>query len=164
MIDFTSKIINPAKLYYRVTGKDKTRHSSVFDERTRTILSRTDIPVGIFIDKNMPLVKRAFVLMGSLQDVFLIRYAQMLSNNSNISVSVYFPEVSIFQEIVFNSEKYKMNSKTLEQFEILTNVEIKAELLRNFDLMLVTAGNWTNIVENQHKWLFNVPSVLILTS
>jgi Kef-type K+ transport system membrane component KefB len=164
VIDFTAKIINPAKLYYRVTGKDKIWHNSAFDERTRNILSRTEIPVGIFIDKNLVSVRRAFVLMGNLEDAFLIRYAQMLSNNGGIMVSVYFPEVNLFQDIVFNSEKYEIKNKTFEQFEILTNVEIRKELLQNYDLMLVSAGNWTSIVEKQLKWLYNIPSVLILTS
>jgi Kef-type K+ transport system membrane component KefB len=164
VIDFTSKIINPAKLYYRVTGKDRTWPSTAFDERTRTILSRTEIPVGVFIDNNMSTVRRAFVLMGKIEDAFLIRYAQMLLHKGDISVSVYFAEVSLFQDIVLNSVKYKVNTKALEQFEILTNVEIRDKLFQNCDLMLVSAGNWANILENQHKWLFNIPSVLILTS
>jgi len=79
-------------------------------------------------------------------------------------VSVYFPEVSIFEGMINNSELNGYQSKALDQFEILTNVEIREDLLKMYDLMLVSIEHWTRMVENQHKWLLNIPSVLILTS
>jgi Kef-type K+ transport system membrane component KefB len=164
VIDFTTKIINPTNLYYRVIGKKKIRHDSAFDERTRAILSKTEVPVGIFIDKKLVSIQRVFILISKTDDVFLLKYARMLVRNEGVLVSVYFPEVSIFEGMINNSELNGYQSKALDQFEILTNVEIREDLLKMYDLMLVSIEHWTRMVENQHKWLLNIPSVLILTS
>jgi hypothetical protein len=164
MIDFTAKMINPAKIFHKVTGKEKFWFSAAFDERTRAILSRTEIPVGVFLDKNLKSVNRAFVLIGSSDDAFLTRYARLLSDNGDVQVTLFFPGVDLFQQIVFNSGGNGNKDKIFDQFEILTNVEIREELLKNQDLLLVSAANWSILVEKQQKWLMDVPSALIITA
>jgi hypothetical protein len=164
MIDFTTKMINPALLYYRVTGKEKLRHNIPFDERTRAILSRTAIPVAIFIDMHLSSVRRVIVLIGNPEDYFLIRYARMLSVNEGTLVSVCFPQVSLFQELILKDETDASGKKVLEQFEILTNVEIRKELLRSYDLMLISMEGWSKLVLQRQKWLYSIPSSLIITS
>jgi Kef-type K+ transport system membrane component KefB len=164
MIDFTSKMINPAHLFNRVTGKEKQRHTAPFDERIRAILSRTVIPVGIFIDKQLLHVRRVFVVIGSTEDAFLIRYARMLSGNEGTMVSVYFPEVSLFQEMITYDGTDGSGKTNLEQFEILTNVEIRDELLQSYDLMLISMDHWSRMLHRQQKWLYSIPSSVIFTS
>jgi Kef-type K+ transport system membrane component KefB len=56
ILGFTTKIINPEKLINQVTGKENLFESSPFDDRTRTILGKSDTSVGILLC----LVKRIF--------------------------------------------------------------------------------------------------------
>jgi len=164
MIDFTSKIINPATIYYKVTGKEKSWFNPAFDERTRAILSRTEIPAGIFLDKKLHAVNRAFVLIGSSSDAFLTRYARLLSDNGDVQVTLFFADVDLFQQIVFNSGENGNKDKMYGQFEIVTNMEIREEMLKNHDLLLVSAGYWSLLLEKQQKWLVSIPSSLIITA
>jgi hypothetical protein len=157
-------MINPAKIFYKVTGKEKSWFNPAFDERTRAILSRTEIPVGVFMDKNLHSVHRAFVLMGSAEDAFLTRYARLLSDNGDVKVTLFFPDVELFRQIVFDSGGNGSKNKLFDQFEIHTNQEIREEFLKNHDLLLVSAGYWSVLLEKPQKWLMSMPSALIITA
>lgn len=52
VLGFTTRIINPEKLYDTITGKEKLFDTSAFDDRTRYLLKTSRVPVGIFIDKD----------------------------------------------------------------------------------------------------------------
>lgn len=164
MIDFTSKMINPAKIFYKVTRREKSWFNPAFDERTRAILSKTEIPVGIFLDKNLHSVNRAFVLTGSADDAFLIRYARLLSDNGDVKVTLFLPDVELLQQILFKSGEYDSNDKVFDQFEIMTKMEIREEFLKSHDLFLVSAGYWAVLLEKPPGWLMSIPSTLIVTA
>jgi hypothetical protein len=51
LLGFTSKIVNPERLYDTITGKERLFESSFFDERVKAITKSVKIPVGIFLDK-----------------------------------------------------------------------------------------------------------------
>ena len=55
ILGFTSRIINPDLLLNKVTRREKLFENSPFDEKTRLIVSKSEVPVGIFIDKNFML-------------------------------------------------------------------------------------------------------------
>jgi Kef-type K+ transport system membrane component KefB len=55
VIGFTTRIINPDRLIDKFTGKEGLFENSPFDERTRQIISKTKMPLGILIDKDLQL-------------------------------------------------------------------------------------------------------------
>ena len=120
--------------------------------------------MGVFLDKNLHAVQRAFVLIGSSDDAFLIRYAQLLSDNGDVKVTLFFPDVDLFRQIVFHSGGTGNKDKVFDQFEIVTKMEIRDEFLKNHDLLLVSAGYWSGLLEKPPKWLISIPSALIITS
>ena len=78
VIGLTTRIINPDRLIDKFTGKEGLFENSPFDERTRQIISRTKMPIGILIDKELQQVSRVFIPIFSSEDSFLIDYAQKL--------------------------------------------------------------------------------------
>ncbi|MGQ3013929.1 MAG: cation:proton antiporter domain-containing protein, partial [Flavobacteriales bacterium] len=50
VLGFTTRIINPDALINKFTGKEKLFENSPFDERTRLILAKSQVPVGILVD------------------------------------------------------------------------------------------------------------------
>ena len=57
ILGFTTKIINPERLYDTITGREKLFEHSLFDEKIKSIIKNTKVPVGIFVDKNMAKVE-----------------------------------------------------------------------------------------------------------
>src|SRR5690606_28282455 len=53
ILGFTTRFIQPDRLINQVTGKENFFENSLFDERTRQILSMSHIPVGVLIDKGL---------------------------------------------------------------------------------------------------------------
>lgn len=68
VLGFTIRIINPDKLINTVTGKENIIGSSRFDEGTRQIISKSQIPVGIFIDKNFTDTSLIFIPLFDTKD------------------------------------------------------------------------------------------------
>jgi hypothetical protein len=164
VLGFTSRLINPAKLFYRVTGKERPVYTSAFDERTRLILSKTGIPTGIFIDKNFTQAGRVFVFLSDRKDHFLIRYASRLISASGATVTFFDPSGSLHDNTVIRKELESANLKGLPAPAILSNNEKDASLLLETDLLLISAETWSGLAEEQPDWLYNIPSALILTA
>jgi len=164
VLGFTSRLINPAKLFYRVTGKEKLHYSSTFDERTRLILSKTEIPTGIFIDKNFTRAGKVFVFLTGNNDHFLIRYASMFMAASGSSLLFFDPTGSFHDNPLINRETEEARHKGLPLPLILGNNDIDAIHLKDTDLVLISAEAWSGLVEEQPERLYKFPSTLILTA
>jgi hypothetical protein len=59
ILGFTTKIINPERLYGTLTGKEKLFEHSVLDERVMNIVKSSTVPLGILIDKKEGDIKEA---------------------------------------------------------------------------------------------------------
>ncbi|ULT42762.1 hypothetical protein KRR40_04130 [Niabella defluvii] len=88
LLGFTTRIINPEKLLNTVTGKENIFESSPFDEHTRQIISKSQVPVGILVDKGFSDFDQVFIPVLEEQDVFLIHYAQKLIHNTGAQVTI----------------------------------------------------------------------------
>ncbi|WP_188049006.1 cation:proton antiporter [Flavobacterium sp. GP15] len=162
VIGFTTRIINPDRLIDKFTGKEGLFENSPFDERTRQIISKTKMPIGILIDKDLQEVNRVFVPIFSTEDSFLIEYAQKLIYNNNsklviLDVNGYFNSNFVIKSAVDSlQEKYPNN------IDLIDNRTIESEFLGQQDLMLISLGSWKELVDSRSIWLSGVPSVLIL--
>jgi Kef-type K+ transport system membrane component KefB len=88
ILGFTTKFVHPDRLLNQVTGKESLFEHSPFDERTRMILSMSDVPVGVLIDKGLTQIDTIFVPVFSDKDAFLIKYVQKLIKNSGSQVTI----------------------------------------------------------------------------
>jgi Kef-type K+ transport system membrane component KefB len=164
VLGYTSRIVDPKKLFYRVTGKGGLYNMTSFDERTRLILSKTGIPTGIFIDKSFTRVEKAFVILTDNNDHFLITYAHKLIANSGSMVTFFDPSGSIKNSQATSIEISSIRDKAPGHLIILDKDEIETSFLKQTDLMLISTRTWTELVESHTDWLYNIPSTLILTA
>ncbi len=88
VVGFTTRIINPDRLIDKFTGKEGLFENSPFDERTRQIVTKTKMPLGILIDKEFQDIDQVFVPIFRSEDSFLIDYAQKLINNNNSKITI----------------------------------------------------------------------------
>ncbi len=161
---FTTRIINPEKLINQVTGRAKLFENSPFDDSTTLILSKSQVTVGIFIDKGLKEIKRVFLPLLDEGDTFLINFAQKLVDNVGAQILVLDEQVGTDG----SAERMELLAETMaknpRKFDLLTDKNIDRELLQQTDLMILSAEHWKVLVETKSDWLTDIPNTLILVN
>ncbi|MFT3794920.1 cation:proton antiporter [Flavobacterium sp.] len=162
VLGFTTRIINPDRLIDKFTGKEGLFENSPFDERTRQIVTKSKMPVGILLDKELQDINRIFLPMFGNDDVFLMEYAQKLIHNNGSQVTV----LDALGEIKNNSA-IKENIRSIEQtapnhIMVMNDKTVRKEFLDEQDLMIISLESWKKLVDSHSIWLNHTPSVLII--
>jgi Kef-type K+ transport system membrane component KefB len=162
VIGFTSRIINPDRLIDKFIGKEGLFENSPFDERTRQIVSKTKMPLGILIDKDLQEVKRIFVPILGSEDAFLIDYAQKFIFNNNSHIRVMDANGYVNTNFVIRSVIDSLEQNHPNNIEVINNNIGNTNFLEHQDLMLISFESWKSLVDSRSDWLRGVPSVLII--
>jgi Kef-type K+ transport system membrane component KefB len=162
ILGFTSNIINPEKLYDKITGKEKLFDNNIFDERTKQIIKSAKVPVGILLDKGLDKIETIFIPIFSISDSFLLIYAQKLIHNSEVRVIVLDASGTIKQnpelkEAIRSIEQIAPNHIALYDEQKIENI-----ILEQQDLIILSIDSWKKVLESESSWLSNTPSVLII--
>ena len=163
ILGFTTKIINPEKLINQVTGKESLFENSPFDDRTRTILGKSNTSVGVLIDKGFEKIDYVFIPIFSEKDIYLILFAQKFIKNSDSQITI----LDAAGQIKNNSE-IKELIRAIEQFapnhiNLIHERVIEKHFLKQNNLMIVSANSWKKLIETKSVWLSEIPSTLILS-
>jgi hypothetical protein len=163
-LGFTTRIINPDRIINQVTGKESIFENSPFDERTKMILLKSKVPVGVFIDKGLEKLDRIFIPIQSEQDEFLLNYAQKLINNSESQITIVD-----LNGVIKDSLKIKEVIRAIEQnasnhIQLVNYKSIESENFNNYDLMLSSVENWKSLIDSKNSWTAELPSCLILSA
>jgi Kef-type K+ transport system membrane component KefB len=163
VLGFTTRIINPEKILNTVTGKEKIFDNSPFDEQSRMIISKSQVPVGIFMDRQLVNPKRILIPIFNEQDDYLIKYGQKLIHNNDSQVTILdttgitkrFPEL---KERIRTIEQIAPNHIRLQ-----TSNELTKELLTQYDLMIISLDSWKKNVDAHSLWLKDITSTLVVS-
>lgn len=164
LLGFTTKIINPSKLLNTVTGKSYIFNNSPFDDFTLSIIDKTNIPVGIMVDKNFESADKIFIPIFDLSDFYLVEYAKRLINNNDSQVIILDAAGQIrknteIRELIRNIEQIAPNHITL-----YNEKTIEKNFLQSQDLMLISSKSWKNLIDSKSLWLSDIPSTLIISN
>lgn len=163
ILGFTTKLVHPDRIFNQVTRKEGFFENSPFDERTRQILSMSDIPVGVLIDKGLTVPHKILIPVYSGRDGFLVKYVQKLIRNSQSQVTLvdaagqlkHHPEI---KEAIRAIEQVASN-----HIQLLSERKLDATFLEKYDLMIISYEGWKKVVDDKNSWLPDIPSTLILT-
>lgn len=162
LLGFTTSIINPEKLLHTVTGRDNIFDTSPFDESTRQVIARSEISVGIFIDRNFTKSERVIVLIFDSSDTFLIAYAQKLIHNAQAQV-IILDSAGLIKHMPEVKEKIRAIELTAPNHITLQSPKtIDKHFLQQQDLALISLESWKKLVESKSLWLSDIPSTLII--
>ncbi|SDX61368.1 cation:proton antiporter domain-containing protein [Flavobacterium degerlachei] len=164
VVGFTTRIINPDRLIDKFTGKEGLFENSPFDERTRQIVAKTKLPLGILIDKEFQEIDRVFIPVFKSEDAFLIDYAQKLINNNNSKVVILDANNHVQNNFVLQSAVNSLEQKHASNIEVISDKTVSLAFLEKQDLMLISLESWKTLLDSDSDWLIGVPSVLILKS
>lgn len=161
VLGLTTRIINPDRLIDKFTGKEGLFENSPFDERTRQILTKCKMPVGILVDKNLERIDRIFMPVFGDGDAFLVTYAKRLIDN-NRSVVTVAEGVEGNDSPVLRSMLSEVEAAAPEQIGRMGGRTMKRDFLESQDMMIVSLESWKKLVNTQSPWLGHIPSVLII--
>jgi Kef-type K+ transport system membrane component KefB len=162
VLGFTTRIINPDRLIDKFTGKEGLFENSPFDERTRQIISKSKMPIGILVDKDLQDVNQVFIPIFGAEDAFLMDYAQKLIFNNNSNVSILDSNGQIKNNFLIENAIATLENKYPNNLNLVNERIMKKEFLNQQDLMIISLESWKNLVDSRSVWLTNVPSVLII--
>jgi len=164
ILGFTARIINPDRLINQVIGKESLFENSPFDERTRIILNKSRINVGILIDKGFKQVDAIFIPIVSSKDEFLIGFAKKLISYSNSQISFIDFNANIHKHSELKESIREIESIAPNHINLLTANSFSAEFVKQQSLMLVSLESWKQLIDDKSSWLADIPSTLIIAN
>jgi len=162
ILGFTSKVINPERIYETLTGKDNLFFPGYFDERTKSLIKAVQIPLGILIDKGMDECRGIIVPVYSVSDSFLLVYIQKFIQNGAAHVTLLDVNNVIKNTLEFREAVRAIDYAAPNHVNLIDEPEISAIRLKSFDLLLVSLSTWKQLVEEKEDWLKDMPSTLVL--
>ncbi len=162
ILGFTSRIINPEKLYEAITGKENLFEDGIFDDRTKQLIKSTRMPVGILVDKGLVKIERVFMPIFEADDGFLLEYAQKLMYHNEAKLTLLDTSGILQQSPQLNKMVGDLNKTAPHQLGFYDKNIIETEFLQQQDLMLISLDSWKKAVESGSVWLSKSPSVLIV--
>jgi hypothetical protein len=162
ILGFTTRIISPDRIINKVTGKEKLFVTSPFDDRIRSVISKTEIPVGILVDKKLTKIENIFLPIYDIKDGLLLQYVQKFIHNSEVQVTIL--DVN---GIVKSNSEIREKIRSIEQIapnhiQLLNERAIEKNLFQNVDLVLISIESWKKLTEEENNWLNNNLSLLIM--
>ena len=162
ILGFTTRIINPDRLINQVTGRENIFENSPFDERTRSIITKSKVTVGVLIDKGFTKTDLICIPVISSNDEFLIGFAQKLINFSESQIS--FVD---FDNHIQKNPGLKESIRAIEQIapnhvRLMSEGKISPDFLKQQNLMLISLESWKYLIETKNNWLTTIPSTLII--
>ena len=162
VLGYTTRIINPDRLIDKFIGKEGLFENSPFDERTRQIVSKSKVPVGILVDKDFEKLERVLIPVFSHQDAFLVTYAERLVRNNDSQVTFADPKSAVTQHDAVSLAVEAITARHPNKVRTLPDGDPEREFLQSQDIVIVSLDSWKKLVDSQSSWLANIPSVLII--
>ena len=162
VLGYTTRIINPDRLIDKFIGKEGLFENSPFDERTRQIVAKSKMPVGILVDKNLENLNHIFVPIFSNDDAFLVDYARKLVFNNDSHITFVDPNDAIQGNSDIGENISEIKNDMPANIEMMEERTMKKEFLAKQDIMLISLESWKKLINSQSIWLSNIPSVLII--
>lgn len=162
VLGFTTTIISPDRIISKLSGKEKLFENSPFDEKTRQIISRSQVPVGILMDKNIEKLETVFIPIFGREDEMLIPYVQKLIHNSSAQITVLDANGYVSNNPTLKEWIRFIEQKAPNHITLVNERKIETQFLKQQDLMLISLESWERLIESRSVWLNNAPSTLVL--
>lgn len=152
ILGVTSKIINPENLLNTFTGKEKLFENSYFDDKTQAIINKTEVPLGVFMDKNLTKIEKISFILFNKEDQFLLEYVKRMKKSS-------LAKISIFDTYEVMNEENKV---VHENVKVIPTSKLEKDFLKEQDLLIMSIDSWKKLIDTRSVWLNNTPSLLII--
>lgn len=138
--------------------------SEMMEDKTKLFIEQVTCPVGVFINRDFVKASKVLLILDSVSDLYLLKYAGTLLKFTSGSIA-------IIDRSAENSPEKEILNKHIRQFlemitksALLTENDIHADLLNDYNFMLISYVSWKDVSENRREILQkSMPSTLIIS-
>lgn len=132
-------------------------------KNTRSIVSKADIPVGIFIDKGVMGIRNVFVPILDEDDIFMGEFMERIASNSFVRITLWDPIGLADNSIEFIKSVRAIKSVNPYLFQLWNNnIPIDSDIVKKQDLMMISLNSWKKMYMQNIKWGKDTPSTIVL--
>jgi len=168
LLGFSNRLIHIPNFLLTKFGNQKKWSKMLtapFDEGTRTIVSKSDMPVGIFIDKGSIGMRNIFVPILSEEDIFVGGFMQRLAENSYVRITLWDAIGLMDSSMEFTKAVRAIKGINPYLFQLWNrNIPVDSDILNKQDLILISLNSWKELDDKNPKLLKDTPSMLVLTN
>jgi len=168
LLGFSNRLIHIPNFLLTKFGNQKKWNKMLtapFDEGTRAIVSKSDMPVGIFIDKGDIGMRNIFVPVLNEDDIFVGGFMQRLAENSYVRITLWDAIGLMDTSMEFTKAVRSIKAINPYLFQLWNkNIPVDGDILKKQDLILISLNSWKELDEKNPKLLKEGPSMLILTN
>lgn len=162
VLGYTTRIINPDRLIDKFIGKEGLFENSPFDERTRQIVAKSRMPVGILVDKEFESLNNVFMPIFNNEDAFLVEYGRKLIRNNGSIITFADVKGAIETNENIAGVIDKVKTQKPENSQVIEEQNVDKDFLESQDIMIISLESWKKLLDSQSLWLSNIPSLLII--
>lgn len=166
-LGFSNNLMNiPNYFLSKITNQKKWKRtfSSPFDDGTRSIISKTDMSVGIFIDKGLVSIKNVFIPILDEDDIFVGKFMERLAENSYVRITLWDPIKLSDNSIEFIKSIKAIKAVNPYLYQLWNNhVPIDGSILQKQDLIMISINSLKKLNDLDAKLIKDLPSTLVLT-
>lgn len=163
LLGFTTRIINPDRIFNQFAGKESLLGNQTLDQKTQLILSKSDISVGILIDKGLEHINLILVPILSEKDTGILKFAQKLIKNYRAQITFIDLTGVLGKNIHLKESIKRIEQIAPNHVDVIEVSTIPFEILSKQSLMLISDTSWKKSIEQKFEWLRNIPSTLIIS-
>lgn len=162
ILGFTSRIINPERLYKTITGAEKLFGQDALNESTRHIVKGTSMPVGILVNKGQERLEKVYIPLYTAGDRFLFAYAQKLLHQPEMRIVIADPNGILKDDAILQVMLTDPQHPVAGRITLLSEYPLAEDFFTAQELVLISLESWKQVLEGRGAWLAYSPSVLIL--
>ncbi|NDV79406.1 cation:proton antiporter [Dysgonomonas sp. 511] len=167
VLGFSNKLLHIPNYLLSKLGNHKSWQpilAAPIDEGTRTIVSKSDMPVGIFIDKGLKNIRNIFVPILSEDDIFVSEFMQRLAENSYVRITLWDAIGLADSSMDFIKAVRAIKAINPYLFQLWNNnIPVDGDILKGQDLILIGLNSWRVLESKNPKLMKDAPSTLVLT-
>ena len=172
VLGFSNRLIHiPNFLLSKLGNQKKWRRmlTAPLDEGTRTIVSKSDMPVGIFIDKGldkaMSGMRNIFVPILDEDDIFVGQFMERLAENSFVRITLWDVIGLMDTSMDFTKSVRVIKGINPYLFQLWNkNIPVGSDILKKQDMIMISLNSWIELNDRNPKLLKDAPSTLVLTN
>jgi len=162
MLGFTTRIIDPERIVNQIMGKENWLEASPFDEQTVSLLTRSNVPVGILIDRDLKDFSKILIPMYSEKDAFLLKYARKFVRNTDAQITLFSTEEAVRDSLTIRELVRSVNQEFPNHIRTIYEGELTKPFLQSQGLLLISYESWKKLLDDKAPWLSDIPSSLVL--
>jgi Kef-type K+ transport system membrane component KefB len=162
VLGFTTRIFHPNKILSKFSATESWHGESALDSRTSSIVSKTNVPIGVFIGNNFTEAVSIIMPVGRHNDSFLLDYAQRFIANNKSQVTILELSQQLKSNHPFRERIRQIEQMVPNHISISSDRELNSGSFKSHDLMVISLQTWTDLVRAGNRSLAESRATLIV--